>query len=131
MIIEKWQDAPAGIDALVKKKESMDPAEWSQCLSDFYRSISSSSGLYKESHITVPEEQKHHLEYIDMANDLLSGLSQGGVLRGGVLRGDGLPSDGLPSDGLPSDSSHNNASPNNASQSGVSQSQMYNNPKKE
>ena len=76
MIIEKWQDAPAGIDSLVKKKESMDPTEWSQCLRDFYESISSSDGLYKKSHITVPEEQKHHLEYIDMANDLLSSLSQ-------------------------------------------------------
>ena len=54
MIIEKWQDDPAGIDSLVKKKDSMDPTDWSQCLRDFYQSISSSNRLYKESHITVP-----------------------------------------------------------------------------
>ena len=80
MVIEKWQDAPEEIDTLVQKKDSIPVEEWSQFLTNFYRRIaensSDNSKRYQESKIVVPEEQKNHLEYLDMANDLLSGLSQ-------------------------------------------------------
>lgn len=80
MVIEKWQDAPAEIDRLVQQKDSIPPEEWSSFLSAFYQKVAQNSSdqstRYKESKIIVPEEQKNHLEYLDMANDLLSGLSQ-------------------------------------------------------
>lgn len=80
MVIEKWQDAPEEIDMLVQKKDSIPVEEWSSFLTNFYRRIaensSDNSKRYQESKIVVPEEQKNHLGYLDMANDLLSGLSQ-------------------------------------------------------
>ena len=80
MVIEKWQDAPEEIDMLVQKKDSIPVEEWSSFLTNFYRRIaensSDNSKRYQESKIVVPEEQKNHLEYLDMANDLLSVLSQ-------------------------------------------------------
>lgn len=80
MVIERWLNAPDGLDELVKQKESMSSSQWTSHLRTFYGEIAlKTNALYSADRIEYPGEQKNHLEYITMANDLIAGLEHPAV----------------------------------------------------
>ena len=77
MVIERWLNAPEGLDDLVKQKALIPPKRWAEYLHSFYTQIAlKNKEIYSSTRLESPGEQKNHVEYIDMANDLLSSLAQ-------------------------------------------------------
>ena len=77
MVIERWLNAPEGLDDLVKQKALIPPNQWTTHLRSFYTQIAiKNKEIHSSTRLESPGEQKNHVEYIDMANDLLSCLVQ-------------------------------------------------------
>ena len=77
MVIERWLNAPEGLDDLVKQKALIPPNQWATYLHNFYSQIAlKNKEIHSSTRLESPGEQKNHVEYIDMANDLLSCLGQ-------------------------------------------------------
>ena len=77
--IDKWLEAPANIDTLVQKKNSLSLEQWTKYMHNFYHQLALSSPSkkveYTNTNINVKADGKKDVDYLNMINDLYSSFS--------------------------------------------------------